>query len=138
MYYRVVVVSQFHRVETPEVDVFYCKTEQSLQDFVRELVVDLNFDVNKWFNHHFCKIVIPRNEELTILPDSNVSENHIRESGLHLHDHSEGLNPQAEFDKQIAAVQLDKTTIDFEGHCCEDCHDWLYISEYKQERVYKI
>lgn len=108
MFYRVVVTSKFHEADRPEIAVFYCKTEKSFADFVRELVNDEKFDVNKWYNNHMRDLLI------------------------------EHCNPQEEFDRQIAAVQLDKTTIDFEGECCEECHDWLYISEYKQEKVYKI
>lgn len=106
MIYRVIVISQFHEANVPEIDLFYYETNLTLKDFAKSIIVDDTFNVNKWFN------------------------NHMREG-------VDNTNPEQVFETALGKIQLDKTTCDFEGRCCEDCHDWLVISEYKKEKVYK-
>ena len=108
MIYRVSVITNHHTFNRPEIDIFYFSTNLSLCGFVRFLIVDETFDINKWFNQH-------------------------------RDDFEESMTPEELFEKALTDIQLDQTSNDF-GCCCEECHAWLVISEYKpqSERCWQV
>jgi hypothetical protein len=110
MFYRVIAIGVSHDSDRPEIDVFYIDVgDKSIADLVCYIVQDETWSLQKWYSWQTGDTSI-------ICDDTAITE----------------------FEKCAADVKLDETTCDFEGQCCPDCHQWFIISEYHQEKLYKL
>ena len=107
MIYRVIAISKGHDVDYPETDVFYIEIGDKT---IADLVCYIVQD-ETWSLQKWYSF------KNSVTVSDNIA--------------------MAEFEKCVANVKLDQTTIDFEGQCCPDCHQWFVISQYQQEKVYK-